>query len=100
MGQENLSDSELMAKAILVAQKTIEHKNQIIEQQKAKIEAENDLCRCGINQPHFNPYWGFGKTYLPERCPDRTEEIIPVDARKWISDENWCELQYANAEIH
>lgn len=38
MGQENLSDSELMAKAILVAQKTIEHKNQIIEQQKAKIE--------------------------------------------------------------
>ena len=40
MGQENLSDSELMAKAILVAQKTIEHKNQIIEQQKAKIEAD------------------------------------------------------------
>lgn len=40
MGQENLSDSELMAKAILVAQKTIEHKNQIIEQQKVKIEAD------------------------------------------------------------
>lgn len=40
MGQEKLSDSELMAKAILVAQKTIEHKNQIIEQQKAKIEAD------------------------------------------------------------
>lgn len=40
IGQENLSDSELMAKAILVAQKTIEHKNQIIEQQKAKIEAD------------------------------------------------------------
>lgn len=40
MGQENLSDSELMAKAILAAQKTIEHKNQIIEQQKAKIEAD------------------------------------------------------------
>lgn len=40
MGQENLSDSELMAKAILVAQKTIEHKNQIIEQQKAKIEQD------------------------------------------------------------
>ena len=40
MGQENLSDSELMAKAILVAQKTIEHKNQIIEQQKAKIESD------------------------------------------------------------
>ena len=40
MGQENLSDSELMAKAILVAQKTIEHKNKIIEQQKAKIEAD------------------------------------------------------------
>ena len=40
IGQENLSDSELMAKAILVAQKTIEHKNQIIEQQKAKIEQD------------------------------------------------------------
>lgn len=39
-GQETLSDDELMAKAILVAQKTIEHKNQIIEQQKAKIEAD------------------------------------------------------------
>lgn len=39
-GQETLSDEELMAKAILVAQKTIEHKNQIIEQQKAKIEAD------------------------------------------------------------
>lgn len=39
-GQENLSDAELMAKAILVAQKTIEHKNQIIEQQKAKIEQD------------------------------------------------------------
>lgn len=40
VGQETLSDEELMAKAILVAQKTIEHKNQIIEQQKAKIEAD------------------------------------------------------------
>ena len=40
LGQETLSDEELMAKAILVAQKTIEHKNQIIEQQKAKIEAD------------------------------------------------------------
>ncbi len=39
-GQETLSDDELMAKAILVAQKTIEHKNQIIEQQKAKIEQD------------------------------------------------------------
>ena len=39
-GQENLSDAELMAKAILVAQKTIEHKNQIIEQQSKKIEAD------------------------------------------------------------
>ena len=39
-GQETLSDEELMAKAILVAQKTIEHKNQIIEQQKSKIEAD------------------------------------------------------------
>lgn len=40
VGQETLSDDELMAKAILVAQKTIEHKNQIIEQQKAKIEQD------------------------------------------------------------
>lgn len=39
-GQENLSDTELMAKAILVAQKTIEQKNQIIEQQKEKIEQD------------------------------------------------------------
>lgn len=39
-GQENLSDAELMAKAILVAQKTIEQKNQIIEQQNKKIEAD------------------------------------------------------------
>jgi anti-repressor protein len=39
-GQENLSDTELMAKAILVAQKTIEQKNQIIEQQKEKIKQD------------------------------------------------------------
>ena len=39
-GQENLSDTELMAKAILVAQKTIEQKNQIIKQQKEKIKQD------------------------------------------------------------
>lgn len=38
--QENLSDSELMAKALLVAQKTIEQRNQIIEQQRQKIIAD------------------------------------------------------------
>lgn len=39
-GQENLSDAELMAKAILVAQRTIEEKNKVIEQQRQKIEAD------------------------------------------------------------
>lgn len=39
-GQEQMSDSELMAKALLVAQKQIEQRNSIIEQQKAKIEAD------------------------------------------------------------
>ena len=39
-GQETMSDSELMAKALLVAQKQIEQRNSIIEQQKAKIEAD------------------------------------------------------------
>lgn len=39
-GQETMSDSELMAKALLVAQKQIEQRNTIIEQQKAKIEAD------------------------------------------------------------
>lgn len=38
--QENLSDAELMAKALLVAQKTIEQRNQIIEQQRQKIIAD------------------------------------------------------------
>ena len=102
-GQETLSDEELMAKAILVAQKKIAERDKIIEKQRLKIEADKPktiFCRCSVNQPHINSYWGFGKTYLPERCPDRTEEIIPVDARKWISDEVWCKLQYANAEIH
>lgn len=40
MNQENLSDSELLAKAVLVAQKTIANKDKIIEQQKAKIEQD------------------------------------------------------------
>jgi anti-repressor protein len=40
MDQENLSDSELLAKAVLVAQKTIANKDKIIEQQKAKIEQD------------------------------------------------------------
>ena len=35
-----MSDTELMAKALLVAQKQIEQRNAIIEQQKAKIEAD------------------------------------------------------------
>ena len=39
-GQEQMSDSELMAKALLVAQKQIEQRNAIIEQQKAKIESD------------------------------------------------------------
>lgn len=39
-GQENLSDAELMAKAILVAQRTIEEKNKVIEQQRQKIETD------------------------------------------------------------
>lgn len=39
-GQEEMSDAELMAKALLVAQKQIEQRNAIIEQQKAKIEAD------------------------------------------------------------
>ena len=39
-GQEEMSDTELMAKALLVAQKQIEQRNLIIEQQKAKIEED------------------------------------------------------------
>lgn len=39
-GQEQMSDTELMAKALLVAQKQIEQRNAIIEQQKAKIESD------------------------------------------------------------
>lgn len=40
VGQETLSDDDLMAKAILVAQKKIKERDQIIEQQKQKIEAD------------------------------------------------------------
>ena len=36
-GQENLSDSELMAKALLVAQRTIEERNKQIETMKPKV---------------------------------------------------------------
>lgn len=39
-GQETLSDEELMAKAILVAQKKIAERDRIIEQQRMKIEAD------------------------------------------------------------
>lgn len=39
-GQETLSDDDLMAKAILVAQKKIKERDQIIEQQKQKIEQD------------------------------------------------------------
>ena len=35
-GQENMSDQEIMAKALLVAQKTIESKNRAIEEMKPK----------------------------------------------------------------
>lgn len=39
-GQENMSDDELMAKALLVAQKQIEQRNEIIENQQKQIEAD------------------------------------------------------------
>ena len=39
-GQETLSDEELMAKAVLVAQKKIAERDKIIEQQNKKIEAD------------------------------------------------------------
>ena len=39
-GQETLSDAELMAKAVLVAQRIIDEKNRVIEQQRQKIEAD------------------------------------------------------------
>lgn len=40
LGQETLSDEELMAKAILVAQKKIVERDKIIEKQRLKIEAD------------------------------------------------------------
>lgn len=40
LGQETLSDEELMAKAILVAQKKIAERDKIIEKQRLKIEAD------------------------------------------------------------
>lgn len=39
-GQENMSDDELMAKALIVAQKQIEQRNDIIENQQKQIEAD------------------------------------------------------------
>ena len=39
-GQEGLSDDELMAKAVLVAQKKIEERDKVIEEQRLKIEAD------------------------------------------------------------
>lgn len=39
-GQEHLSDDELMAKAVLVAQKKIEERDKVIEEQRLKIEAD------------------------------------------------------------
>lgn len=40
VGQETLSDEELMAKAILVAKKKIAERDKIIEKQRLKIEAD------------------------------------------------------------
>ena len=40
LGQETLTDEELMAKAILVAQKKIAERDKIIEKQRLKIEAD------------------------------------------------------------
>ena len=42
-GQETLSDDELMAKAILVAQKKIEERDQLIEEQKQQINVKNQI---------------------------------------------------------
>ena len=42
-GQETLSDEELMAKALLVAQRTIENKNKQIAEMKPKVDFYNDV---------------------------------------------------------
>ena len=39
-GQEHLSDDELMAKAVLVAQKKIEERDKVIEEQRLHIQAD------------------------------------------------------------
>ena len=42
-GQETLSDEELMAKALMVAQRTIENKNKQIAEMKPKVDFYNDV---------------------------------------------------------
>ena len=42
-GQETLSDEELMAKALMVAQRTIENKNKQIAEMKRKVDFYNDV---------------------------------------------------------
>ena len=42
-GQETLSDDELMAKAILVAQKKIAERDQLIEEQRQQINVKNQI---------------------------------------------------------
>ena len=42
-GQETLSDEELMAKALMVAQRTIENKNKQIAELKPKVDFYNDV---------------------------------------------------------
>lgn len=43
VGQETLSDDELMAKAILVAQKKIAERDQLIEEQRQQISVKNQI---------------------------------------------------------
>ena len=91
-GQETLSDEDLMAKAILVAQKKIKERDQIIEQQKQKIEADRP------------------KTIFADAVSASHTSILIGDLAKlicqngyqigqWLSDGFWKFTKYAEAEI-
>lgn len=78
-GQETLSDDELIAKALLVAQNKIAERDLIIQRQQELIEQARPktiFCRCSNDKQDFYTCWRFSETNFSKRLRNRTKAIV------------------------
>ncbi len=71
-GQKDLTDEELLERALIIAQRKIEEKDQQLKKSKTK----NIICQCSVSKRWNNFNCGFSKVAISKWRKDRTESII------------------------